>query len=458
MKRIAILISIAALLLSCSKSKQITIASGTFDLALNATLPEMQVIDNPGSEEEGTKASTQYTVRIKWSAGDNLSVINMTTGKILGGTLSANSTGTSTTFSGTLNGTVRNGDALCYLYPALDNPAEKTFVGVSIDMSRQTGTTGGVPLCVYAMASAADDSFYNASLSFSFLMSYMMMGLSDIPASTQVKSVTLTNVTNTFDLAINNTQTGLDITTHQGDIKLTPSQSASDAGVKTIYAAIPGSAAATRFAILETSTTTFTTSFASAKLNNGYAYNTNVSGFLVDDLVPIDPGIREYCLVHFDSNGDGKLSMVEIAGVTSFPNQSVYPLPSNISRFNELEYFYGLTELPTFKNQTKLECITIPKQIRAIPNDMFYGCSTLTKVILKPMVPPSLGSNAFFGLSGSIILVVAEEVVADYQAAEGWKEFFNNFRTESNHDDSTVDVDTEDEDSMGNDRIDIIIR
>ena len=95
---------------------------------------------------------------------------------------------------------------------------------------------------------------------------------------------------------------------------------------------------------------TFSTAFSSAKLNNGYAYNTNVSGFLVDDLVFEDPAIRDYCLTHFDGNGDGKLSMVEVAGVTTFPDQTQYPLPTGIRRFNELQFFYSLTELPLFKN------------------------------------------------------------------------------------------------------------
>ena len=458
MKHLAVFLSFACLLLSCSKQGPTAIVSGVFDLSLNAELPEMELIDNPGEEVHVTKASTQYTVRIKWVAGDRLSVVNLTTGKILGGNLEANASGNNVTFSGTLTGTVNDGDIITYIYPAQSNSGEEAFTGLTVDMSTQTGTTGGVPLCVYCTTTANADSFNNATLPFSFFMSYMMIGLSDIPASTQIKSLTLTNVTSSFDLTINDSKTGFDITAYQGDIKLTPGQNASVAGVKTVYAAIPGSAAATRFAILETSTTTFSTSFSSAKLNNGYAYNTNVSGFLVDDLIPEDPNVRDYCLQHFDSNGDGKLSMVEIAGVTAFPDQDTYPLPSDIKRFNELEYFYGLTVLPSFKNQRKLECITIPRQITIIPDELFYGCTTLTKVFLKPLVPPTLGNNVFYGLSGSIILVVDDDVVSDYQEADGWKDFFNNFRTESSQNDSSLEIDMEDEDSMDSERIDIIVQ
>ena len=265
-----------------------TIADGDFNLTITATLPELQVVDNPESEMTDTKATTQYTVRIKWAAGDRISVINLTTGKILGGCMTANSSGNLTTFSGSLSGTVRNDDILAYIYPAQENATETDFTGIEVDMSHQTGMTGGVPLCVYCTAAADENSFENASLTFSFLMSYMMIGLSDIPSSASVKSLTLTNVTNSFSLGINDSRTGFDIVPHQGDIILAPGQSASAAGVKTVYAAIPGSAAATRYAVLETGTTTFSTSFSSAKLNNGYAYNTNVSGFLVDNLIPED--------------------------------------------------------------------------------------------------------------------------------------------------------------------------
>lgn len=457
MKRIAIFLSMTAWLLSsCAKDPQATIAMGEFDLTLSAVLPELQVSDPGGAED--TKAATQYTVRINWAAGDKLSVVNLTTGKLLGGQLKANGSGNVTTFSGSLSGTVRDGDVISYFYPSQDNAAETDFTGITVDMSRQAGTTGGVPLCVCCTTTADSKSFNNASLSFTYLMGYVMIGLSDIPASANIKSLTLTNVTSSFDLSVNAAKKGWDIAAHQGDIVLTPGQAASASGVKTVYAAIPESASATRYAILETGTTSFTTSLFSAKLNNGYAYNTNVSGFLTDDLIPADAGIRQYCLEHFDANGDGKLSMVEIAGVTEFPDQSKYPLPSDITRFNELEYFYSLTSLPLFKNQKRLESITIPKQITVIPNDMFYGCSSLTKVILKPTDPPVLGSNAFYGLSGSIILVVADEAVAAYQAADGWKDFFNNFRTESSQNDSNVEIDTEDENSMGNDRIDITIK
>lgn len=147
MKRIIAMISLSLLLLSCQKEGR-TIAQGDFSVTLDAELPEMSVVDLAVGSAE-TKASTQYTVRIKWAAGDKLSVINLTTGKVLGGNLTANSSGTRTTFSGGLSGTVNEGDQIVYLYPGQDNEAEMDFTKIHVDMSGQKGTTGSVPVCIF---------------------------------------------------------------------------------------------------------------------------------------------------------------------------------------------------------------------------------------------------------------------------------------------------------------------
>lgn len=451
MRRLLAIILFSLLLLSCQKEGK-TIAKGDFGLTLNAELPELPVLEE---SELQTKASSQYTVRIKWAKGDRLSVINLTTGKILGGSLTANSSGTKTTFSGALSGTVSEGDLIAYFYPAQGNEEEKDFTSMHIDMSTQGGTTGTVPICACSIVNASSDAFNDAYVSFSFAMSYIMIGLSDIPSSTPIKSVTLTNVTESFDLSINSSRTGFDFTTYTGNITLSPGSSASATGVKTVYAAVPASASMARSVVLETGTSVFTTEFTSAKLNNGYAYNTNVSGFLSDNLSITDEYLREYCLQHFDKDGNGKLSMVEVAGVTEFPDQTTYPIPSGVRRFDELEYFYSLTKLPSFSNRKHLQSITIPQQITQIPDEMFYGCTTLIKVTLRPVIPPVLGSNVFIGQTGMLTLVVPDEALDDYRAAEGWRDYFSLFKEESSDGDTSIDIEIEDEDSMKEEDADI---
>ena len=445
MKRFLLLSAFLLLLSSCeagvveeTEVSQI-LAEGDFSLTLTAELPEMPVLDN-GGDITDTKASTQYTVRIKWAAGDKLSVVNLTTGKLLGGYVTANSSGTSTTFSGSLQGTVNNGDQIAYFYPAQENSTEIVFTGLQVDMSNQKGTMGAVPLCVYSVVKAGNESFQNANITFKYLMGYMMIGMSDIPAAAQIKSVTIKNLTSTFDLDINSGKTGFNITAHQGDIVLTPdNQSASSAGVKTLYVAIPESVSTNRSIILETGNNVFETSFASAKLQNGYAYNTNVSGFLDDDLSFEDSRVQAYCLEHFDTNCDGKLSMVEIAGVSTFPST----LPSGILCFNELEFFYGLTTLPSFENQTSLTSVTIPRQITSIPDATFAGCSELVEVYLKPSTPPVLGSGVFDGTPDYMMLIVSDESLYDYQSADSWLAYIDQIRSASSVSGSGIRINTE---------------
>lgn len=434
---------------SCTKKESPVIASGDFSVSLTASLPEMPIV-----EEEvgpfGTKASTLYTVRIKWNAGDKLSVVNLTTGKLLGGYLKANSSGTSTTFSGSVQGTVNNGDQIAYFYPAVENESEIAFPGIHIDMSNQKGTSDAVPLCVYSIVTANENSFSNAQITFSYLMSYIMVGMSDIPASTKINSVRLTNVTDTFDVSINDSRNGFNVSVHTGDVVLTPNLSASVAGVRTIYVALPGSASAQRKTLLETETNTFETNFVSSALTNGYAYNTNVSGFLRDNLAFKDILVQNYCTNYFDKNGDGKLSMVEIASVTSFPAS----LPAGVLCFCELEFFYGLTALPSFANQASLTEVAVPSQLREIPDETFAGCTSLLELYMYPTVPPVLGNNVFSGKSEQLKIIVPDESLSAYQTADGWKELLSSIYGASEASKSNVRI-NEEEGSMGSDDINI---
>ena len=429
------------LLGSCTKNVPQIVAEGTFSASVVANLHEMP-IEEPELQE--TKAQTQYTVRIKWTSGDKLSVVNLTTGKLLGGFLSANETGFTSTFSGSLHGEVKAGDRIAYFYPASDNVSEIPFTGFTVDMSAQKGTATTVPLCVYSIVTADANSFQNASISFDFFMSYIMLGMSDIPATAQIKQVTLTNVTNCFDVFLNEDRTNFVLTRHVGDIVLTPGQTASATGVRTLYVAVPGSATATgRSIVLETNVVSFETGFTSASLNNGTAYNTNVTGFLVDDLSFEDSQVRAYCLSHFDSNRDGKLSMVEIASVATFPEE---PLPSEILCFNELEFFYGLTELPSFKNRKSMVSVAVPRQISSITAETFSGCSSLSEIRLKPENPPFLGNDAFYDTPGSLMMIVSDSSLPDYLSDPGWSNYHDQLTGESNVSGSSVRIHTEGED------------
>ena len=173
---------------ACAGKGPEVIVSGSRELTLRAELPEMSVLGDV--QDEATKASTHYTIRINWTEGDRLSVINLTTGKILGGGLAAAESGPVTTFSGTVSGTIREGDRIAYLYPSQNNGSEMDFTSIHVDMSTQDGTTAGVPLCVYSTATAEGATFDDASISFSFLMSYIMSDVVSVTETMQYINLT----------------------------------------------------------------------------------------------------------------------------------------------------------------------------------------------------------------------------------------------------------------------------
>ena len=90
-----------------------------------------------------------------------------------------------------------------------------------------------------------------------------------------------------------------------------------------------------------------------------------------------DPKVEELCLDHWDANNNGFLSVAEAKAVTSlgevFRN-------SEITTFDELQYFTGLTKLDNnaFTNCKLLTDLTIPTNVTTIGESVFAGCEKLT--------------------------------------------------------------------------------
>ena len=94
-----------------------------------------------------------------------------------------------------------------------------------------------------------------------------------------------------------------------------------------------------------------------------------------------DKEVKEISVKNWDTNGDGELSEAEAAAVTDLG--MAFKGNGEISSFDELEYFTGLTSIPnnTFWGCTKLASIVIPANVTDLGTyHPFFLCSALRKV------------------------------------------------------------------------------
>lgn len=115
----------------------------------------------------------------------------------------------------------------------------------------------------------------------------------------------------------------------------------------------------------------------------------------------VDPAVKAICVAQWDSNGDGELSYAEAAAVTTLNpsglfNGNVFFNNTEITSFNELEYFTGLTSINdyAFYGCNNLTSVTLPHGVTSIGNSAFYNCSGLTSVTIGNSVT-SIGDSAF---------------------------------------------------------------
>ena len=133
-----------------------------------------------------------------------------------------------------------------------------------------------------------------------------------------------------------------------------------------------------------------------------------------------DEAAKAVCVQHFDTDGDGELSMEEAAAVTTLGN--VFEGNNDILSFHELQYFTAITEISAgaFRRCSELQSITLPAQVRTIGDAAFVGCYSLSAVNVVE------DNNTFASVDGVLFSKNLQKLVlyplskgVDYDIPEG---------------------------------------
>ena len=126
-----------------------------------------------------------------------------------------------------------------------------------------------------------------------------------------------------------------------------------------------------------------------------------------------DANVKALCVANWDTNGDGELSEAEAATVTSLGQ--VFKGNEEITSFDELHYFTGLTEIAdnAFNECKNLESVILPSEVTRIGHWSFATCWNLKSFIIPASVS-DIGAGAFAGCINMIAMTVdAENTVYD---------------------------------------------
>ena len=82
----------------------------------------------------------------------------------------------------------------------------------------------------------------------------------------------------------------------------------------------------------------------------------------------------------------------------------------------------GAGELPLYacEDCDKLKSVIIGEGITSIGEGVFLGCSSLTELYLKPIMPPVIVGDFYFDINSIPNIYVPSTSVDAYMAAPGW--------------------------------------
>ena len=137
-----------------------------------------------------------------------------------------------------------------------------------------------------------------------------------------------------------------------------------------------------------------------------------------DNIIFEDNAVKTICVTNWDTNGDGELSYGEAAAVTDI--STTFRSKSYIKKFNELQYFKGLTSIPAyaFYLSSNLTSVSIPKTVTSIGARAFYNESNLAQVNFPSgNTLRSIGMLAFANCTSIVSITGADSLTSISEGA-----------------------------------------
>lgn len=145
-----------------------------------------------------------------------------------------------------------------------------------------------------------------------------------------------------------------------------------------------------------------------------------------------DANVKSLCVANWDTDGDRELSEDEAAAVTDLG--MVFKGNEDITSFNELQYFTGLTSISNgaFSGCSNLISVIMPDGIETIGDYAFFSCKGLNSLALPNSVT-SIGNYAFEECHSLQTLVIPASVTSIGVSAFGYCDGLTSIKVEEDN-------------------------
>ena len=232
-----------------------------------------------------TRSSIQPKITLKWSDGDLISVVNLTTGKNLLGNLVARVDDDQVYFEGDLSGSVRTGDKLAAIYPCQNYSGISNITDIAFDLSAQTcSSMNEVPFFAYSLFTCKTVGVVNVESPFIIPVSFNQIAISNIAPNTKIEYIELSNVGNSLLFNVNKTTGTLDLTSTTGKVRITPEAKYSgDDSSLFAYCALAESKASDRSIVVKALPNIYTAEWAKSAMGTSKYYTSIASDFITTE-------------------------------------------------------------------------------------------------------------------------------------------------------------------------------